>query len=73
MNESFVPFIGIYSTPQYPMCLVFEYMEHSNLKEYLQKNKNAGRRELVRFYRCISIAHLIDVSMYVSSWKSRAA
>jgi len=52
-NQSFVPFIGIYSTPQYPMCLVFEHMDHSNLEEYLRKNKHVGRCELVRFSRHI--------------------
>lgn len=46
-NDSFVPFIGVYSTLKYPMCLVFEYMYHHNLKEYLPQNKHVGRCELV--------------------------
>ena len=29
--------------------LVFEYMEHDNIKEYLRSGKDIGRRELVRF------------------------
>lgn len=31
------------------MCLVFEYMGHRNLKEYLRENRHVKRCELVRF------------------------
>ena len=52
-DQSFVPFIGVYSTPKHPLALVFEFMEHSNLRKYLRNNKDVRRRELVRFYRRI--------------------
>ena len=46
-----MPFIGVYSTLEYPMALVFEFMDRLNLREYLRNNKDVGRRELVRFFR----------------------
>jgi len=49
MHPNVVPFIGVYSTPEHPLGLVFEYMEHDNIKEYLRSNKDVGRRELVCF------------------------
>ena len=30
--------------------MVFEYLDHLNLREYLRANKDAGRRKLVRLY-----------------------
>ncbi|KAF9646934.1 kinase-like protein [Thelephora ganbajun] len=61
-NHSFVPFIGIYSAPEYPMCLVFEYMDHLNLKEYLRKNEHVGRRELLlEVGRAVGHLHKVDV------------
>lgn len=49
VHPNVVPFIGVYSTPEHPLGLVFEYMEHDNIKEYLRSGKDIGRRELVRF------------------------
>ncbi|KAF9642190.1 kinase-like protein [Thelephora ganbajun] len=61
-NHSFVPFTGIYSTPEHPMCLVFEYMDHLNLKEYLRKNEHVGRRELLlEVARAVEHLHKADV------------
>ncbi|KAF9646942.1 kinase-like protein [Thelephora ganbajun] len=61
-NQNFVPFIGIYSTPKYPMCLVFECMDHLNLKEYLRKNEHVGRRELLlEVARAVEHLHKADV------------
>ena len=57
LNEgSIVPFIGVYSTSKYPLALVFEFMDHLNLGEYLRSRVEVGRRELVRFcyYICCS-------------------
>jgi len=42
-----VPFLGVYSTPEHPLALVFEFMDHANLREYLRNNRNVGRLELV--------------------------
>ena len=47
-DKYIVPFIGIYSTLEHPFALVFEFMEHRNLREYLRNNRDAGRVELVR-------------------------
>ena len=60
-GQSTVPFIGVYTTPKRPLTLVFEFMDHLNLREYLRKNDDAGRSELVRFcchIRCSSYQHL---------------
>ena len=48
-DQYIVPFIGVYSTPKHPLALVFEFMDHSNLREYLRNDKDVRRRELVRF------------------------
>ena len=47
-NKHVVPFIGVYSTPEHPLALVFEFMEHLNLGEYLRNNRDAGKLGLVR-------------------------
>ena len=52
-EEDVVPFIGLYSTLKHPLALVFEFMDHLNLREYLRSDLDAGRRELVRFRRSI--------------------
>ena len=44
-----VPFIGVYSTPEHPFSLVFEFMKHLNLGEYLRNNRGVGKLELVCF------------------------
>ena len=44
-----MPFIGIYSTPEYPLALVFEFMGHMNLREYLRDKNDISRLELVGF------------------------
>ena len=49
-NKHLVPFIGVYSTPEHPFALVFEFMEHLNLREYLRNNRDVGKLELVRFH-----------------------
>ena len=48
-----VPFIGVYSTPEHPLALVFEFMGHLNLREYLRSNVDVGRCKLVRFHHHI--------------------
>lgn len=54
-------FIGVYSTLEHPFALVFEFMEHRNLREYLRNNHDVGRRELVRFSSSfIPIAGLVS-------------
>ena len=45
-----MPFIGVYSTPKHPLALVFEFMDHLNLGEYLRNNEDIDRHELVHFY-----------------------
>ena len=48
-GQHVVPFVGVYSTQEHPFALVFEFMKHLNLGEYLRNNCEVGRRELVRF------------------------
>lgn len=43
-----VPFIGVYSTPDHPLALVFEFMDNLNLGEYLRNNHDIGKVDLVR-------------------------
>lgn len=43
----------MYSTPEHPLALVFDLMDHSNLGLYLRNNGNTVRLELVRFHRYI--------------------
>lgn len=46
-----VPFIGVYSTPNHPMALVFELMDHQDLKVYLENLKGPeSEPKLVRFH-----------------------
>lgn len=44
-----VPFIGVFSTREHPYALVFELMDHLNLRGYLKRNQDVGRLELVCF------------------------
>ena len=46
-GPNIVPFIGIYSTPEHLSALVFEFMHHLDLREYLRNNKDVERLELV--------------------------
>ena len=46
-GQRVVPFIGVYSTQEHPLALVFEFMGHLNLREYLRNNHDVERRELV--------------------------
>ncbi|KAF9647760.1 kinase-like protein [Thelephora ganbajun] len=54
-HQNVVPFIGAYSTPEHPLALVFDFMEHLNLKAYLGSNMNAKRLELLS-----DIAHGVE-------------
>ena len=49
-DRNIVPFIGVYSTPKHPLALVFELMDHLNLREYLRSDKDVGRCKLVRLH-----------------------
>ena len=48
-HDCVVPFIGVYSTREHPLALVFEFMEHLNLGVYLTNNRDAEKLKLVRF------------------------
>lgn len=52
-DGNITPFIGVFSTPMYPLALVFDFMEHLNLREYLRNHKDVGRCELVSFRRYV--------------------
>ncbi|KAF9778025.1 kinase-like domain-containing protein [Thelephora terrestris] len=61
-DDSFVPFVGIYSTPKHPMCLVFEHMDNYNLRQYLHSNEHLGRCELLlETARAVDFLHSRDV------------
>ena len=45
-----VRFLGVYSTPTHPFALVFEFMDHLNLREYLSNNCGVRRLDLVCYY-----------------------
>jgi len=50
LNDSgkrFVSFIGVYSTWEHPFALVFAFMDHLNLREYLRDHRDVGRLELL--------------------------
>jgi len=47
-GQRVVPFIGVYSTQEHPLALVFEFMQHLNLGEYLRNNRSVSRLDLVR-------------------------
>lgn len=49
-NDEFIPFLGIYSSPDHPFALVFETMDHPHLGEYLRSNQKVGRVKLVSFH-----------------------
>ena len=42
-----VPLVGVYSTEAHPFGLVYEYLDNSNLRQYLRNKPNVGRLELV--------------------------
>lgn len=46
-DEDFVPFLGIFSSPDHPLALLFGFMSNQNLGEYLRSNQEANRLELV--------------------------
>jgi len=46
-HRNIVPFVGAYSSLDHPFSLVFDYMEHLNLSEYLRNEPSAGKLELV--------------------------
>lgn len=50
-NGNIVSLIGVYSTLEHPLALVFEFMDHANLREYLRENPDTRRMGLVCFYR----------------------
>lgn len=49
-GEHVVPVVGVYSTRKDLFALIFGFMEHLNLGEYLRNNRNAGRFDLVRVH-----------------------
>ena len=55
-HHNIVSFIGMYSTPEHPLALVFDFMDH-NLGAFLGSNKNARRLELVRSHPVASAIH----------------
>ena len=61
-GRSFVPFIAVYSTPEHPFGLVFEFMEHLNLGDYLRNNPDIPRLELVR--PCRQICCIVSSSRH---------
>lgn len=42
-----VPLVGFYSTEKHPYCLVYEYMNGLDLKQYLRSKPDAARLEMV--------------------------
>ena len=66
-GQRIVPFIGVYSTLKHPLALVFEFMDHLNLGEYLRNSKDVRRRELVCFHR--RIHHSSRQRLEASCWK----
>ena len=46
-DENLVPFVAIYSTARHPFGLVFGFMEHLNLRDYLRNNPEIPRLKLV--------------------------
>ncbi|KAF9644513.1 kinase-like protein [Thelephora ganbajun] len=46
-HRNIVPFVGVYSSLKHPFSLVFDFMERLNMTEYLGKEPNARKVELV--------------------------
>ena len=42
-----VPLVGVYSTEKHPFGLVYEHMDHLDLRQYLKNEPNVGRPEPV--------------------------
>jgi len=42
-----VPFIGAYSTLEHPFSLIFDFMQHLNVSEYLRNESNTKKLDLV--------------------------
>jgi serine/threonine protein kinase len=42
-----VPLVGVYSTEEHPLGLVYEYMDNMDIRQYLQSEPNVERLKLV--------------------------
>jgi serine/threonine protein kinase len=42
-----VPLVGVYSTEEHPLGLVYEYMDNLDIKQYLQDKHSTERLKLV--------------------------
>ena len=47
-HRNIVPFRAAYTTSKHPLALVYDFMEHRRLGEYLSGNADIGRVRLVR-------------------------
>jgi len=64
-DNSFVSFVGVYSTREHVFSLVFKFMECLNLRGYVRSNRDVGRLDLVRFHcriRRSLLSHGLDTS-----------
>ncbi|KAF9646932.1 kinase-like protein [Thelephora ganbajun] len=62
-NNNLVSFIGVYSTCEHPFALVFEFMDHLNLGEYLRNNREIWRMKLLlEIARGLSYIHSLGIA-----------
>jgi len=53
-----VPFVGVYSTDAHRFCLIYEYMDGLDLRQYLRSEPNVpGRLKLVLIYSYLFATH----------------
>lgn len=56
-HENLVSFVGMYTTPEHPLALLFDFMDNLDLGQYLKNNGNAERLALVRAHCGLSAIH----------------
>ena len=59
-HQNVVSSIGMYATPEYPLALVFDFMDNFDLGRYLRSNGDTGRLALVRLHCAFSPRFMIS-------------
>ena len=50
-HPNVVPFLGVLETPT-PLCMVSEWMPNGNVRDYVRRDPEASRLQLVRWLEC---------------------
>lgn len=62
-----IPLVGVYSTEDHPFCLVYEYVDGLDLRQYLRDKPNAGRMKLVPIPTSARLVHVNSLTFLTNS------